>query len=523
MKRHVGTMLLITILALTGLLAWYGLTKGHDWGDDFAAYVMQAESIVRGAPSEFVAVNRYTIEKSMYAIGPVAYPWGFPLLLAPVYGLYGHDIVALKIPGVICYLLFIMTLWYGFRRRHSVMWSAALACLFAFNPGFHSFMNDVITDIPFLLFSTLSVLMIGKVAADRQRMLSMRADPLLLGFLIALSFFIRTNGILLLVTLCIVHLTRVAKDEISPPVPGAKGRGRPRGIVFRLFRNVRDDLWALLSPYICFAACVLAWQCILPEGGSTYVTQFKGLALSTIRDNALLYVKSPLSFFRVPTAPGAIWAKLMFLASIPLFTVGFFRRFDKDGHILVYGALTLLLYVFWPYQDERFLFPLLPFYISFALTGLEGMAGAGRRDRRLHVLRALPVIFVIFYFCWHSVASVHRNLLDGRMEPSGPYVTTSQELFSYISRHTDPHHIIVFFKPRAMRLFTGRQSIMTGKTAELKRADYLCLYLRDDAYDQLTQGDVAGLERSGRVLPVYQNRDFRVLRIADGPDPSFDR
>lgn len=515
MQRQAHSIFLVTLLVLTGLLAWYGLTKGHDWGDDFAAYILQAESVVRGTPAEFIAVNRFTIEKSMYPIGPVAYPWGFPVLLSPVYGLFGHDILAFKIPGAICYLLFIMTLWFGFGRYHSPLWRAALVCLFAFNPGFLAFMNEVLTDTPFLLFSTLSVLMIGKVAVDRQRLFSAYAGPLLLGVLIALAFFIRTNGILLLATLGVVHLTWVAKNALSRPAPVTGGPVRLRGMRFQVYQNVRGDTWALLLPYAGFALCVWVWQQVLPEGGSTYVSQFSGLTLSIILENACLYLKSPLSFFRIPTAPGALWAKLLFLMSIPWFIMGVFRRFSRDVHILVYGALTLLLYVFWPYQDERFIFPLFPFYISFALTGLAGSAAAVRKEGRLKVLRALPVLFVICYFCWHSVASAHRNLIDERMVSKGPYASTSQELFAFITRHTDPQSIIVFFKPRAMRLFTGRQSIMTGRVAELKRGDYLCIYLREDTSDQLTQRDVAGLEKEGRLQPVYQNRDFQVFRIAD--------
>jgi hypothetical protein len=515
MKRQVSIMVLVILLVFTTLLAWYGLTKGHQWGDDFAAYIMQAESVVRGTPSEFVAVNRFTIEKSMYPIGPVAYPWGFPVLLAPFYGLFGHNIFALKIPGVICYLIFIVTLWFGFRRYHSVLWGTALACLFAFNPGFHSFMNHVITDIPFLLLSTLSVLMIGKVVIERQRILSTNADHLLLGVLIALSFFVRTNGILLLITLGVVHLTRIAKDAISQSSTGANSPKRLRGVFFQHYRNVREDVWTLLFPYMCFAICVLAWQYVFPEGGSTYVSQFKGLTLSIVKDNVYFYAKSPLSFFTIPAAPGAILAKLLFLTSIPLVVAGVFRRFGKDYHIVVYGALTLLLYVFWPYQDGRFISPLLPFYISFALTGLEGSVAASRKGWRSNILRALPVIFVILSFCWHSIAFAHKNLLEQRIEPAGPYVSTSQDVFSFISHHTDPNSIIVFFKPRAMRLFTGRQSIMTGRVEELKRGDYLCMYLRDDAYDQLTYGDVTNLIEGGQVQLVYQNKDFQVFRIGD--------
>jgi hypothetical protein len=374
-------------------------------------------------------------------------------------------------------------------------------------------MNNVTSDIPFLLLSTLSVLMIEKVVIERQRILSMHADHLLLGILIALSFFVRTNGILLLITLGVVHLTKIAKDAISQRSQGANGPMHLKGIFFQLSRNVRENVWTLLLPYMCFATCVLAWQCVLPEGGSTYVSQFNDLTLSMIKDNVYFYAKSPLSFFTIPTAPGAILAKLLFLTSIPLVIAGVFRRFGKDYHIVVYAALTLLLYVFWPYQDGRFIFPLFPFYISFALTGLEGSVAASRRGWRSNILRVLPVIFVVLSFCWHSITLAHKNLLEQRIEPAGPYVSTSQDVFSFISHHTDPNSIIVFFKPRAMRLFTGRQSIMTGKVEELKRGDYLCMYLRGDTYDQLTYGDVTNLMEGGQVQLVYQNKDFQVFRI----------
>ena len=74
-----------------------GLTKGHDWGDDFATCILQARSILDGSPSRFVELNRFTIEASTWVIGPIAAPWGVPVLLSVPYALFGLDVT--DVPG----------------------------------------------------------------------------------------------------------------------------------------------------------------------------------------------------------------------------------------------------------------------------------------------------------------------------------------------------------------------------------------------------------------------------------------
>ena len=55
---------LAIILILSTLLGTSQFTRGHAWGDDFAAYIMQAQSILKGNEQSFVERNTFTIEKS---------------------------------------------------------------------------------------------------------------------------------------------------------------------------------------------------------------------------------------------------------------------------------------------------------------------------------------------------------------------------------------------------------------------------------------------------------------------------
>ena len=197
-KKIFSLIMLAMLLLAALLLSWNGLTDGHNWGGDFASYIMQAQSILKGNPSEFIQTNRFTIENSTRQFGPVAYPWGFPVLLVPYLALFGVNMLALKSLNIISYLLFLISLWLSCRRYHSRFWRIIIVSLFALNPYLLRFMNNVISDIPFLLFSTSSIFLIGRVVIQRRKLVSNTIDQLLLGILIAISFYIRTEGIIIL-------------------------------------------------------------------------------------------------------------------------------------------------------------------------------------------------------------------------------------------------------------------------------------------------------------------------------------
>ncbi len=83
---------IIAIIVLSTALAVGMLTRDHDWGDDFAAYIMQAASVLHGTERQEVARAAFSIQQSSRYFGPVAAPWGFPALLAPVYAACGGSI-----------------------------------------------------------------------------------------------------------------------------------------------------------------------------------------------------------------------------------------------------------------------------------------------------------------------------------------------------------------------------------------------------------------------------------------------
>jgi len=115
------------LLAAVAILIWGTLRSGQTWGDDFASYIMQAQSILSGSIPEFIQQNRFTVQESSILIGPVAYPWGTAVLLAPILYLKGFDIQALKSLNIICFLCFLALLWFGLKKDFSPGWGCCIS------------------------------------------------------------------------------------------------------------------------------------------------------------------------------------------------------------------------------------------------------------------------------------------------------------------------------------------------------------------------------------------------------------
>src|ERR1043165_1898556 len=103
--------LLAGIILVSLIIGACQLTRGHEWGDDFAWYILQAKSILNGTTDEFMKESAFTNYQSTTYLGPLAYPWGYPLLLTPVYAVKGISPLALKLPALIFYGGFLICLY----------------------------------------------------------------------------------------------------------------------------------------------------------------------------------------------------------------------------------------------------------------------------------------------------------------------------------------------------------------------------------------------------------------------------
>jgi len=467
------------IVLSSSVLGFFMLTRGHVWPDDFAGYLLQAKSLLAWQMGDFISHNAFTIQNSSYPPGPLAYPWGFPLLLAPVYALFGLNPLALKLLGVLFYAIFLVSFFYLARTRLPETESLLLTGVFSVLPGLLSATDLILSDIPFLAFSTLSLFFIEHLSRGKPRM------GFLTGFCIFMAFFLRTNGILL----------------FAPLVISLSGSNWPRW---------QAALKRMLAPVLVFGGLLILQIIWLPGGQESYFSHFNMFTPQGLLDNILFYAWLPSwSFDRIP-AGAALYPLLMVFVLISL--VSHWRR---DAAMHSYALLTLILFSAWPErQGLRFIYPLLPFLLISALDGMlifVASLRAGWQKTALQVARgfwALMLVTCLFI----SGQSAVGNMLNGR-DINGPFDQYSKQLYAFLREKTPENAVIIFMRPRALRLFTARDAFMTERCEDLRKGDYVALHEKVGDNGQISPDQVTTCNADVKLALVFNNKRFTVYKI----------
>lgn len=478
MKQNTTEILLLAaLLLLSAVLGFSMFTIGHDWGDDFAAYILQAQSIVQGNMAGEVARNTFTIQESSFRPGPQAYPWGYPLLISPLVALFGPKITPLKLVNLPFFLLAVLAFYLYIRPRMLRLSALSLAAALALSPALLLTFDHIQSDMVFLALSSLVLLLLKRYQ---------QASPLylgMIGILIAAAFNVRTNGILLLAAVFFSHgLTRAA------------------------FQNWKRNL----IPYAAALAGILLSWLVFPGGQESYFAHYSELfSLERLMVNIVYYLTLPGLFFQ-HLAGGQVFFWLV----AGLFVLGLWQRRREELPVLAYFFLTLFIFISWPErQGLRFVYPLLPFFLYFAWEGGEwlsgwltaklGQAWPGGLHQGLWMIIAAASLLASLQFA--QPLFTYKDI-------SGPYDPFSYEMYEFIREETPEDAVIIFFKPRAMRLFTDRDTFLTDQCADLPKGDYVVINEKG-AVNQLNPGQIEACTGDFTLEPVFNNRRMTVYKI----------
>jgi 4-amino-4-deoxy-L-arabinose transferase-like glycosyltransferase len=485
-----GLIILASIL-LGGLM----LSREHGWGDDFAAYIMQAQSVARGNIDEFVQANTFTVEHSAYWYVPVTYPWGFPLLLAPVVRAFGVKLLALKLVLTLCYALFLFVFfWFG-RGRLGDGPALVLTAVLGLNPTLLSAQNEILSDIPFLLFTTLALWLIDR-SGDEAAVPTLRGS-IATGCAMFLAAFVRAQGLVLVVPLAatqLMHLRDRARQHANP--------GRQR-----------------LLPAVPYAILALLYglqAALLPSSAYELLGIYSSATLESTWANIRYYFWLPADMFKYLPA-GADIVHLVVLAGF-LFNLVRWRGRDIPLHL--FCAALLAPYVLMPaVQGMRYIYPLLPVLLIFSFGGMQRIAD-------LITIREPQVGLRLITGLWCALALLSlaadaqlasANLASGRYphdRSDGAFSPGTDLMFEFIREQTPADSVIVFFRPRAMRLRTDRDAFMTTDCRDLPKADYVVLTKNNRDMDQIPLRELLNCEPAVLTPAVYEKDEFAVFQIA---------
>ncbi len=475
--------ILLIMIIISLILGASTLTRGHIWGDDFASYIMQAESILNGRTHEFVQHNSLTIFQSSNQIGPVAYPWGYPLILTPIYAVKGNNPLALKLPALFFYAGFLVCLYLLMKIRLTQTESLLIVSLFAFNPMFLQFLDQIVSDIPFLFFSTSALLL---MIWDRE---DGAIKYVALGCAIASAFFIRATGILLLASFLAMQVVYIWKDKANHERFKAS------------WRNI-------LIVSTTFGLLWLIYSVLFPGGGESYFAEYQIFQIKTALGSISSYFQVFGRFF----GEQIIWKILYYLMTV-FFLLGLWKRQKEDVVFILFFAFYIILLISWPYmQGPRFIFPLLPIFIYFTFQGMKYVLG---KLPEIHALTGQWLFYgfwslIAIIFLFNSGINAYSNLKNHRAI-NGPYDSFSKEVYNYIKEKTPAESVVIFFKPRAMRLMTNRDSIMITQCNHILKGDYLVLSKKVENNQQIPPERISACNLP--LTTVLTNNRFIVYKI----------
>jgi hypothetical protein len=230
-------------------------------------------------------------------------------------------------------------------------------------------------------------------------------------------------------------------------------------------------------------------------------------------DNVSAYAVVLIGFFESVPFPSRV---ILCGALLPCLIGGAVLHRQDDCHALIYVALTLLLYLAWPFQEGlRYLFPLLPFLIYFAYRGMQAgaLAVPARYHRAGQLLTRAVWVAVLAIFALTSFRLARANLLDHRASDDGPFEPSSTEMFDVIKTRTAPDSVVLFLKPRAMRLMTGRDALLIDQCDQLGKGHYAVIQKKSGAVDQVRPEHITTCNKALDVTPIFENQQYVVYRI----------
>lgn len=310
------------------------------------------------------------------------------------------------------------------------------------------------------------------------------------GAVIFAASFIRTNGILLLIPLALGQLIQLWPQR------------REKTLFLAALK------YASL-PYLTFGVLSIAQALIFPNGQESYLSHFSMFSLQGLWDNFLYYLWLPSWTFREIPAGAAFYPLLLIFV-----VVSVLKRGRRDLPIHAFSLASVALFILWPErQGLRFIYPVLPFLFIFAFDGINlavvGLKEKWQKPARLALTGFWLLLIVVSLGVSFSYA---RENLSANRAINGPFDPISAEMFAFVREKTPAESVIVFFKPRALRLFTDRDSFMTERCADLPKGDYLALSKKVGDNGQIALEEVTSCTEV-KFEEVFNNRRFTVYKI----------
>ena len=271
MDKQNENLLGLIFAILCGVLAMIAITGGHNYGDDYTAYIAQAMALSDGNLQTWYESNHWIISHSIAGLGPDVYPWGFPLMLIPLYKLFGVNFLAFKCLIGLCFALATFYIYKLYAAHISQSMAVILMLISGLNRAINKAVDEVTSNIPSLFFTFLTIYVIDRYVRLGKRNTK---NAILIGLLCFFLVELRQANITILLALFIVdllYLFQLLKKRKSL-TKEAFGKEIRIGV----------------TPYVVFLVGFVLFRLLFLNAGNTYGSYYN-FSLSFMIRNCIYY------------------------------------------------------------------------------------------------------------------------------------------------------------------------------------------------------------------------------------------
>jgi Dolichyl-phosphate-mannose-protein mannosyltransferase len=488
--RPLWPVLLIMTIALFLLLA---LRSGQEWDGDFALYIMNAKNIALGLP---YAKTDYIFNPE-HAVSPAAYPQGLPLLLAPLYAIFGLDLVKMKIACIAAFILFLVVFYRIARRAVSPTFALAVTAAIGVHPFIVDSENSLGSEYLFMFFCYAALDQLDRLEQTQAR------TPWIAVLAIGATAL----------TVACAYLTRSAGAVLFPAALIS---------IYYSKRLLSKTTGALVGAAVIIAAI----QFTYPADVGTYVHYFDRFTFHGVLTSIKRYlsVRTALLGTATDDYPGisVILASVLVLFGL----VGFIERVRSRTSVFEsFFLLYILLLLVFPITVEaaRYSMPLWPLLFLYCAIGIT-ICRRWLSQRSQQVMAAVVFLTLIALYGWQYASTGFGPI------PFSVDAPPSQGLLDAIRTKLGKDDRLLTRKPTIIALYTGHEATVwpEGFTdddlwsymARLKvRFVVQDIYhlgvhkVASDPLDAFIRRNRADLE------PIFTNAWFNLYRVAPSRNP----
>ena len=437
--------LLIGLVVILAVKNWNAYQVGAYWDD--GSYVVLAKSILSS--------SSYGHMSNPGAPLPTRYPFGFPLLLAPLAKL-PNPFQAMKTMSLVATLFNVGLLFWGWSylsREASHWWSLAIIAISALSPMVIGQTGMVMSEPVFTTFMLLSLIVAERLVSDP----GSRPDQVLLGVFLAYAMQVRTVGIFLIVAALLSIIIRLRWKSIRPI-----GVGLVSGILLVVgilgLTNISvQDLWP--RTYLNQGIEPGNWGQKAPgqlvprliEGSGAYIRSHIREVILPIGGG-----DSEREFLGIPDLPGMIGVVVTSIVLVGLVT----STLHGEGlllSMLLFEILYMPVMLLWPWRGARFLYALQPFMVYQFLLGVLLLISRCLAFLKLRgVSQKLPQLLTSGVVIVLTVAGVVKSF---HLEESRLHLGDLQIGTVWLRANSEPADIVLARNPDNIFLYSDRRTL----------------------------------------------------------------